>query len=71
MTMSMRSAIIAGAAIATSGQWTLSKIDTAKYPQAVCLDGSPGAFYVSPGVAASFVLHLQGWVIFIIMRRFG
>ena len=44
----------------SAAQWTLKKLDLNKYPLAVCLDGSPGAFYVSPGAASSFVLHLQG-----------
>ena len=29
--------------------WQMNKIDVAKYPNAVCLDGSPGAFWFSPG----------------------
>ena len=48
------------ASAAESAQWTLRRLDAAKHPLAQCLDGSMGAFYVSPGVSSTFVLHLQG-----------
>jgi hypothetical protein len=45
------------------GQWTLTLLDPTAYPQALCLDGSQGGFYFSPGVgdaAKNFVIHTQG-----------
>jgi len=44
-------------------QFTLSLIDLTKYPQAQCLDGSPGGFYFSPGSgsgANNWLIHTQG-----------
>lgn len=41
----------------------LVEIDTDTYPNAVCSDGSPGAFYVRPGIGEDtnrWVIHLQG-----------
>lgn len=43
----------------------LKKIDVAKYPKALCLDGSPGAFYINVTASASskdkwFVYHNGG-----------
>ena len=46
-----------------AGTWSLNRLDAARYPLAQCLDGSYGAFYVSPGsgaMASTFVLHFQG-----------
>ena len=44
-----------------SDTYTLTLLDTAKYPLATCLDGTPGAFYTSPGQDTSkWVIHLQG-----------
>jgi hypothetical protein len=43
--------------------WKLYKLDMSLYPEAICLDGSPGGFYVLPGVgegASTFLLHLTG-----------
>jgi len=41
-------------------EWSRVLLDD---PDALCLDGSPGAFYILPGVgagASTFVVHLQG-----------
>ncbi len=41
----------------------LVTIDTDTYPNAVCSDGSPGAFYIRPGSGAKanrWLIHLQG-----------
>ena len=46
-----------------AGTWSLHLLDAARFPLAQCLDGSYGAFYVSPGsgaMASTFVLHFQG-----------
>jgi len=42
-----------------SSGWTLNNLDLSIYPDARCLDGSPGAYYVLAG-DDRFVLHLQG-----------
>jgi hypothetical protein len=45
------------------GTWQLHALDAARFPLAQCLDGSYGAFYLSPGsgaMASTFVFHLQG-----------
>ena len=42
------------------GGWHLNKLSLAAYPDARCLDGSPGAYYVFPGDASTFLLHIQG-----------
>jgi len=44
-------------------EWKLFRLDLSLYPDALCLDGSQGAFYVLPGVgegASDFVAHLNG-----------
>jgi hypothetical protein len=44
-------------------EWQLFKLDLSLYPDALCLDGSPGAFYLLPGVgegASDFVAHQNG-----------
>ena len=54
---------VAARAQAGEGTWAKHVLDLTSYPLAQCLDGSPGAFYISPGVgdrARSFVFHLQG-----------
>lgn len=41
----------------------LVELDTDTYPNATCSDGSPGAFYVRPGIGDDtnrWVIHLQG-----------
>eukprot|EP01104_Vermistella_antarctica_P010940 TRINITY_DN2976_c0_g1_i1.p1 TRINITY_DN2976_c0_g1~~TRINITY_DN2976_c0_g1_i1.p1 ORF type:complete len:479 (+),score=57.30 TRINITY_DN2976_c0_g1_i1:199-1437(+) len=39
----------------------LIKLDTTTFPDAVCNDGSPGAFYFRPGSNSSrWIIHLQG-----------
>jgi hypothetical protein len=59
-------AIAVGCAAAVAavdpGSWTLRKLDLAVYPAAKCLDGTPGALYVSPSPTGSksWVFHLQG-----------
>jgi hypothetical protein len=47
---------------ADPGTWALHKLDLAAYPAAQCLDGTPGALYVSlsPTGSKTWVFHLQG-----------
>ena len=47
---------------ADPGTWALHKLDLATYPAAQCLDGTPGALYVSlsPTGSKTWVFHLQG-----------
>jgi hypothetical protein len=43
--------------------YILHKVDTVKYPEAKCLDGSPGAFWYHPGYGSGidkFKIHFQG-----------
>jgi len=44
---------------ASASGWFLHKLSLDAYPNARCLDGTPGAFYILPG-DSSWVLHLQG-----------
>ena len=56
-------AAAAAAAAPGPGTWALHVLDAARFPLAQCLDGSFGAFYLSPGsgaMASTFVFHLQG-----------
>ena len=49
--------------VSGNANWVLQRLDKARFPDAQCLDGSQGAFYVSPGSganASNFVIHLQG-----------
>ena len=45
---------------ASSGSWTKVTLDTVLFPKALCLDGSPGAFYISPGADPRMLVHVQG-----------
>lgn len=43
--------------------YTLKLLDLEKYPQARCLDGSPGGYYVGPANGSNpnrWIIHLQG-----------
>ena len=43
--------------------WKLFKIDLSVYPDALCLDGSPGGFYVLPGIgegSSTYLFHTTG-----------
>jgi hypothetical protein len=54
------SAVATGASAAPR-EWAVNSLSA--YPDALCLDGTPGAYYVLPGVgaaASTFVIHLQG-----------
>jgi hypothetical protein len=59
----MRSSVAAATLLASAPgarEWSRYTLTD---PAALCLDGSPGAYYVLPGVgeaAADFVIHLQG-----------
>jgi hypothetical protein len=58
----LRFAASAMAAALATAQFTLYKVDPAP-KNAVCLDGTPGAFYFRPGIgadAAKFMIHLEG-----------
>lgn len=55
-------AALTACAAAAPREWALFSL--AAYPDALCLDGSPGGYYVLPGVPGAggdtFVIHLQG-----------
>lgn len=38
--------------------WKLFKLDLNIYPDALCLDGSPGGFYVLPGIGEGSSTYL-------------
>jgi len=62
MAASLRAAVAAAAVSAVVAQFTLYKVDPTP-KNAVCLDGTPGAFYFRPGVgadASKFMIHLEG-----------
>ena len=45
----------------TDDSYTLNLIDLKRYPKAVCLDSTPGAFYTRTGTQKDkYLLHLQG-----------
>ena len=52
--------LLAAPLAASSGSWTKVTLDSVRYPLALCLDGSPGAFYVSPGADPRVLIHVQG-----------
>ena len=57
------SQIVSCAANPTTCNVSRTTIDTSTFPDAVCADGTPGVFYVRPGVGADihkWVLHVQG-----------
>jgi hypothetical protein len=61
----MRAALLLSASLArlASAQWTLQMLSPSAYPMAVCLDGTQGGFYISPGRgadASNFLIHTQG-----------
>jgi len=39
-------------------RWHMTKIDTDKYPNALCLDGSPGAFWFAPGSGTGIIYKI-------------
>lgn len=42
-------------------EWAYYRLDTQRHPFALCLDGSPGAYYMRPGAESKKVfIHLQG-----------
>ena len=54
--------LLASASFAAA-QFTLYKLDPATYPKALCLDGTPGGYYISAGVganASNWLIHTQG-----------
>jgi hypothetical protein len=58
----LRFASAAAAAATASAVFTLYKVDPAP-KNAVCLDGTPGAFYFSPGSgdnATKWMVHFEG-----------
>ena len=49
--------------LSQSSLWTLQLLDLTTYPAAQCLDGSPGGYYIQPGIgenASKWVIHIQG-----------
>ena len=48
------------AARAAAPAWFKYNLSAADYPNARCLDGSMGAYYLLPGTDLNFVLHIQG-----------
>ena len=58
----LRAVAAAAVAAAAAAQFTLYKVDPAP-KNAVCLDGTPGAFYFKPGVGANatkWMVHFEG-----------
>jgi len=51
--------------IANANEWKLRLLDNSKWPNAVCLDGSPGAYYVREGIGQPekvfFMMQGGGW----------
>lgn len=51
--------------ISNSNEWNLNLLDNSKWPKAVCLDGSPGAYFVREGTGQPenvfFYMQGGGW----------
>ena len=58
-----RAVMLSSLLAAARAQWSLELLSSSAYPLAVCLDGTMGGYYFSPGVgadASNFVVHTQG-----------
>lgn len=56
-------AVVAGVGAQPLTNWTLELLQAGAKEGATCIDGSPGAYYIKPGVgaeAANWILFFEG-----------
>ena len=53
-------ALLASGGIAQKNGWSLQLLNSSAAPQAVCLDGTAGGYWIAPGNPSYIIMHIQG-----------